>query len=93
MFSSTCSLFKRHFEVVFYEVDPFQVGTNPTETKSVGMLHIEGGWGKEINNPQDPVERKRGLDKLKGITYPPAIERMIPVATRPIEQNNSGVPA
>jgi hypothetical protein len=68
-----------------------QVGTNPTETKTSGMLHLEGGWGKEINNAQDPVERKRGLDKLKGIAYPPAVERMIPVATRPIEMNNSGI--
>ncbi len=67
-----------------------QVGTNPTETRVSGMHHLEGGWGKEINNPQDPTERKRGTDKLKGVSYPPAVERMVPNATRWIEQNNSG---
>ena len=67
------------------------MGTNPTETRVSGMHHLEGGWGKEINNPQDPTERKRGTDKLKGVSYPPAVERMVPNATRWIEQNNSGV--
>ena len=38
-----------------------QVGTTALESKCNGMFHSEGGFGAEVNNPQDPIERKRGI--------------------------------
>lgn len=57
------------------------------------MLHIEGGWGKEINNPQDNTERVRGIGKLKAAGYSAAVLRMVDSTCKYVEQNNSGQPS
>ncbi len=57
-----------------------------------GMWHIEGGWGKEINDPQDNTERVRGIGKLKALGYAPAVLRMVDKVETYIEENNSSTP-
>jgi hypothetical protein len=54
------------------------------------MWHIEGGWGKEITDPQDLTERVRGIGKLKALGYAPAVLKMVDKTMTYVEQNNSG---
>lgn len=71
------------------DVAEMKVGTTPVELKNNGMVHTEGGWGKEVNNPQDQTERKRALERLKGATFSNSVIRMSRTVQGCVEQNNS----
>eukprot|EP00455_Lapot_gusevi_P050973 TRINITY_DN7502_c0_g1_i3.p1 TRINITY_DN7502_c0_g1~~TRINITY_DN7502_c0_g1_i3.p1 ORF type:complete len:605 (-),score=131.23 TRINITY_DN7502_c0_g1_i3:30-1796(-) len=72
------------------EVSESSVNTSRNPQSSSGMMHLEGGWPKDVNT-NDFQDKNRHIMRIENmdVKYKQAVRYLVDVSSRVVEQNNS----